>query len=187
MQPRGWYYHTNTNSLWLKTPTQWIRLRGIPQHTRQHSFHGHGEVAHPAPMNEVRKATTATCGQKVILTGFDVCKTVDCNQDFCQAMLAMVFSIQWGLTIQLVGVQRDLHDALSLGIGYAVSDRLYKDAKGVAAWIIEGLTSNLCLTSQWHVPGQEDDHSSFCSKLAGIVGVLYTLTFWPPKSIKPPL
>jgi len=102
-------------------------------------------------------------------------------------MLAMVFSKQWGLTIQLVGAQRELHDALSSGIGYAVSDGLYKDAKGVAAWIIEGLTSNLHLIGQWHVPGQEDEHSSFHSELAGIFGVLYTLTFWPPKSIKPPL
>jgi len=31
--PWGWYYHTDTNSLWLKTPTQWIQHRGIPQRT----------------------------------------------------------------------------------------------------------------------------------------------------------
>jgi len=137
-------------------------------------------------MNELKKATTVICGQRVILTGFNVCKTVDCNQDFCQTMLATVFSKQWGLTFQLVGAQRELHSTLLSGIGYAVSDGSYKDAKGAAAWIIEGRTSNLRLTGQWHVPSQEEDHSSFHSKLAGIVGVLYTLTFWPPKSIKPP-
>jgi len=29
------------------------------------------------------------------------------------------------------------------------------------------------------------DHSSFRSELTGIVGILYTLTFWPPTRIKP--
>jgi len=82
--------------------------------------------------------------------------------------------------------EAELQDALSQGIGYAVSNGSYKDKMGAAAWIIKGLTSNLRLTSQWHVLGQAADHSSFQSKLVGLVGVLYMLTFWPPKSVKPP-
>jgi len=74
---------------------------------------------------------------------------------------------------------------LSHGEGFAVSDRSFKDEKGTAAWIIEAATANTQLISQWHTPGQTEDHSSFRSELAGIVGVLYTLTFWPPASERP--
>jgi len=56
---------------------------------------------------------------------------------------------------------------------------------GAAAWIIKGPNSTLHLIGQWHMPGHKDDHSSFHSKLAGIIGVLHTLTFWPPTSHKP--
>jgi len=40
------------------------------------------------------------------------------------------------------------------------------------------------LISKWHTPGPPAAHSSFHSKLAGIVGILYTLTFWVPMMIK---
>jgi len=68
---------------------------------------------------------------------------------------------------------------LSQGHGYAVSDSSFKDEAGSAAWIIKGLNSEVQLRGQWYTPGHTDNHSSFQSKLAGIVGVLYTLTFWP--------
>jgi len=54
-------------------------------------------------------------------------------------------------------------------------------------WIIEGNDSTTRLSGQWYTPGHDDDHSSFQSKLAGIVGVLYSLTFWPPRLLRPPL
>ncbi len=97
------------------------------------------------------------------------------------------FSLQWGLSIQLVGAQAAVWSTLSAGKGYAVSDGLYKNNTGAAAWIIEGPTSSLCLIGQWYMPGHNNDHSSFRSELAGIVGVLYTLAFWPPLSHKPVL
>jgi len=112
-------------------------------------------------MQELHKATTVTHGQKILLTGLDICKQVDHNWDFCQTMLTMDFSIQWGSTLQLVGAQRTLQDALLLGMGYVVSDGSYKDEMGAVAWIIEGLTLDVCLIGQWHMPGHGDDHSSF--------------------------
>jgi len=156
--------------------------------TWQCSFHDHREEAHPAPpMLGLHKATTVIHGQKILLTGYDSCEQVDCNQDFCQVMLTTDFSTQWGLTLKLVGMQSTLQDALLSGKGCAVSNRLYKDETGAAAWIIEGQTLDVCLIGQWHMPGHGDDHSFFQSKLAGIVGILYMLTFWPPKSTKPSL
>jgi len=75
--------------------------------------------------------------------------------------------------------------ALSEGIGYAVSDGSFQDTAGAAAWIIEGSTLTVRLIGKWHTPRPPDAHSSFRSKLAGIVGILYTLTFWAPMTIKP--
>jgi len=75
---------------------------------------------------------------------------------------------------------------LSQGHSYAVSDGSFKDAASAAAWIIEGSNSALQLTGQWHMPGPPDSHSSFHSKVAGIVGVLYMLSFWPLTSVTPP-
>jgi len=116
-------------------------------------------VAQLPSLKDLKRATTATCGQKIILTRYEACKLAEGNQDFCQMMLAMVFSRQWGLHLHLAGAQQELQDALSQGIRYAVSNGLYKDKMGAAAWIIEGSNSNLRLTSQWHMPGQQDDHS----------------------------
>jgi len=92
------------------------------------------------------------------------------------------FSLQWGLSLQLVGAQATLWAALSAGNGYAVSNGSYKANTGVAAWIIEGPNSTLCLISQWHTPGHKDDHSSFHSELAGIVGVNLLATNVPQTS-----
>jgi len=39
--------------------------------------------------------------------------------------------------------------------------------------------------AEWAMPGHLEDHSSFHSELARIVRVLYTLTFWPPTTIRP--
>jgi len=107
---------------------------------QQCSFHDHGEEAHPPPLPELHKATTVIHGQKIILMGFAICKQGDQNQDFCQMLLTMEFSIQWGLSLKLVGAQNTLQDTLLVGKGDVVSDGSYKDAMGVAAWIIEGLT-----------------------------------------------
>jgi len=74
--------------------------------------------------------------------------------------------------------------ALSQGVGYTISDGLFKDTAGAAAWIIEGSSSHICLIGQWHTPGPPEAHRSFRSKLAGLVGVLYMITFWPPTMIK---
>jgi len=92
-------------------------------------------------------------------------------------------SQQWELDILLTGPQQVMMEALSKGSGYAVSDGSFKDAARVAAWIIKGPTSELRLTSQWQTPGPPKGHSLFCSKVAGIVGVLYTLSFWPPTAV----
>jgi len=49
------------------------------------------------------------------------------------------------------------------------------DKAGAAEWIIEGQTTRAQLMGMIITPGGPEDHSSFCSELAGIYGVLLTL------------
>jgi len=99
--------------------------------------------------------------------------------DPCHRLRMAEFSIQWVFKISLQGTQSKLQASLSRGEAYEVSDSSFKDMTGSVAWIIEGANATNCLIGQWHTLGQPNDHSSFCIELAGIVGVLYTITFWP--------
>ncbi len=136
-------------------------------------------------MSEIKKATVARHGQKWCLTGYNECEAINTNMDWCQKLRSSEFTLQWGLTINQTGSQSALTNTFSGGLGYAVSDGSFKDEWGSAAWIIEGPTSELRLTGQIHTPGHATDHSSFRSEVAGIIGVVYTLTFWPPVTMKP--
>jgi len=185
--PKGWYYHSPMLLLWKVMTGTWTQHGGLPQRMRQTGFHGTGEEARPPPINELEKATITHWETKIILTGRGRCDTITQGIDPCQRMRTMEFAQQWALETHLTGAQRKLQEALLQGHGYAVSDGSFKDRNGAAAWIIKGTDSMTRLSSQWYTPGHADDHSSFHSKLAGIVGVLYTLTFWPPKEIQPTL
>jgi len=107
------------------------------------------------------------------------------SRRFLRTNEKMPFLSDWGLQLQLISPQGVLHTELSAGQGFVVSDGSFKDMSGVATWIIEGSSSQYRLIGQWHMPGHDDNHSSFCSKVAGIVGILFTLTFWPPTSASP--
>jgi len=94
---------------------------------------------------------------------------------------------KWALELKLTRAQCMLHKELLKGYGFVVSDRSFEDDAGTAAWIIKGMNAKNQLIGQWYTPSQPANHSSFQSKLAGIVGVLYTLTFWPPNKPQAPL
>jgi len=143
------------------------------------------KVSHPPRLEELEQATAHQCGPILFMTGHFPCEHALPVGDFCAQMRTMSFSSDWGLQLQLVGSQRALHVELSAGQGFAVSDGSFKDTSGVTAWIIKGSSSQYRLIGQWHMPGHEDDHSSFCSKVTGIVGILFTLMFWPPTSASP--
>jgi len=119
------------------------------------------------------------------MTGYNPCEQPTTGSDPCHQIRIDPFLVWWKLDVNLTGAQWKFQATLSQGEGFAVSDGSFKDEKGAVAWIIETATADTRLISQWHTPGQTEDHSSFRSELAGIVGVLYTLTFWPPASERP--
>ncbi len=108
-------------------------------------------------------------GQKLVLTGSSPCETPSHGIDPCHQIRTDPFAITWKLNLTLVGSQRTMMNGLQAGLGYAVSDGSYKDDAGAAAWIIEGSDSTSRLIGTWYTPGTTDNHSSFRSKIAGII------------------
>jgi len=103
----------------------------------------------------------------------------------CQQLRLTILSKQGKLEVKLVGAQRAMQVALSNGKGFAISDGSFKDKAGTAVWIIKDRNANLQIIRQGHTPRQPSNHSSLWSEMAGILGVLYTLTFWPPTTAQP--
>jgi len=60
---------------------------------------------------------------------------------------------------------------METGVAVAVSNGSFSQDMGAAAWTIEGETSAGRLVASSLAPGQQGDHSTFWSKLAGIYGI----------------
>jgi len=142
-QPKGWYYHQITNSVWEARSAQWVRHGGLAQCTWQQWFHINGTVEPPPPTRELQKATVGGHDQTLSFSGHAECKAMNTNMDFCQKLRSFKFALQWGLSINQQGSQSALNSVISSGLGYAVSDGSFKDERGSAAWIIKGPTSAL--------------------------------------------
>jgi len=107
--------------------------------------------------------------------------------DPCQQLRNTIITEHWALEITLIGTQQHMQEALLDSHSFAVSDGSFKEETGAVVWIIEGRLLETRIIRKWYTPGQAPNHSSFQSKLAGIVGVLYTLTFWKPMQHAPQL
>jgi len=79
----------------------------------------------------------------------------------------------WELTI--VGNLQELMDDIQAGNSFSVSDSSFQVGRGTAAWIIEGKTNENQLLEKCLSSGNDNGHSSFQSKLAGIYTILFTL------------
>jgi hypothetical protein len=59
------------------------------------------------------------------------------------------------------------------GTAIAVSDGSFKATKGAAAWVIVGAPCIGKLSGCTMVPGEASDQSSYCSKLTGLLAIVY--------------
>jgi len=76
----------------------------------------------------------------------------------------------------IVGNLQELMDNIWAGNGFSLSNGLFQVGRGAAAWIIEGKTNENCLIGTCLSPGDDNGHSSFQNKLAGIYVILFTLS-----------
>jgi len=76
----------------------------------------------------------------------------------------------------VVGNLQELIANIHAGEGYAVSDGPFQTGKGTAAWIIEGQNQTNRIIGKCNSLSDEDGHSSFRSKLAGIFATMLMLS-----------
>jgi len=70
----------------------------------------------------------------------------------------------------------EFSNGLHKGSRFVVSDELFCDQVGASAWIIEGKDHTNRLIGTINTPGGNTDHSAFHSEVAGILGIMLTLT-----------
>jgi len=87
------------------------------------------------------------------------------------------FSLDWKLEVEEVSKALVIVKAIKGGIAIAVSNGSFKNGRGAMAWTIKGSLASNKITGACLVPGTEDDHSTFCSELMGLLGILMTIHY----------
>jgi len=77
------------------------------------------------------------------------------------ALLTSSFVQDWNLMIMMFGCLTELRNNLLTGRGYVVSNGLYQDQVGTAAWIIEGKDHTNRIIGVIHTLGAATNHSAF--------------------------
>jgi len=81
------------------------------------------------------------------------------------------FDQEWGITIDQQGNPGNLKEAIISGVAITVSDGLFQDSNGSAAWTIEGRNHNHRILGSGRTPEELDDQSAYRSKLFGLWGI----------------
>jgi len=88
-----------------------------------------------------------------------------------------MFYRKWKWEIRVKGTVQVIVQAIQDGQALAVSDGLFKDGKGAAAWIKEGHSGQDKISGACLVLGKAEDHSTFQSELMGILGMLLMVMY----------
>jgi len=113
---------------------------------------------------------------KITLTGHGKIDQPREQQDGLEGLLQNSFVQEWDWELVVVGSLQDLTADIQAGEGYAVSDGSFQTWRGAAAWIIEGRNQTNQIIGKCNSPSDDDGHSSFRSKLAGLFATLLTLS-----------
>jgi len=170
----GWSFDTIDRAHWHAQDQNWHRHGLIPSRSSTLSFHKQGHSAeHP---NRLHRATVQVHETKITLTGHGKIDMPCKPQDGLMGLQQHPFVQEWAWELVVVGSLWELKADIQAGEGYVVSDGSFQTGKGAAAWIIEGQNQTNWIIGKCNSPSDEDGHSSFCSKLAGIFATLLTLS-----------
>jgi len=170
----GWFYDPNEQAIWSNQNNQWQRHSRIPARSQTLTFHKQGEVREK-PQARLHRATVQAQAQKIILTGSAPIAPTPCTESALTRLLKHPFAQIWQWETLVVGNLQQLINDLQSGKGYAVSDGSFQAGKGAAAWIIEGKDNTNRIIGRGLSPSDDEGHSSFRSKLAGIFAIMFTL------------
>jgi len=125
-------------------------------------------------------------GMKVILTGSGLMEQAIETPTAMLRLQTQPFYQIWHWEVIVVGNLSLLMDAILAGESYAVSNGSFQLGKGATAWIVEGCNNTNQIIGTCLSPSDGKGHSSFCSKLAGIYAIMFTLFHMiPNKAMKP--
>jgi len=129
--------------------------------------------------------------QKIILTGSAPIAPTPSTESALTKLLQHPFAHIWQWETLVVGNLLQLISDLQSGKGYAVSNGSFQAGKGAATWIIEGTDNTNRIIGRGLSPSDDEGHSSFRSKLAGIFAIMFTLQILlpatPTQSTRPSL
>jgi len=172
----GWFYESASDRLWQHDIQGWQYYTYLPSRSRTHYFTGSGyPSSSPPKMSVLHRAVVLHHGSRILLAGYDTIIASPNTYSGLDALRHSSFAHDWNLRLTTVGSLRNLITDIQNGHGYVVSDGSYRNDAGAAAWIIEGCDATSRIIGTMITPGQDADHSSFCSELAGLYGALCTL------------
>jgi len=175
--PSRWNFEPATNCLWSVVNAQWTFFMPLPNRTRNKTYHLHGYHVKGPNVATLSRATVTELGRRLKLTGHSLLLPSPPATSGIDCFSLLQFAKDWEVSFHIIGNWDDLLSAITQGYSFAVSDGSFKSQQGAAAWIIEGYSSTNWVIGKCLAPGHGEDHSSFCSKLAGIYSCLLFLKY----------
>jgi len=116
-------------------------------------------------------------GSRLKLTGHGLLMPLPPAMSGIDCFSLLQFVKDWEVNFHIIGNWADLSGAIIQGHGFTVSNGSFQSQQGATAWIIEGTSSTNRVIGKCLALGHSEDHSSFCSKLAGIYSCLLFLKY----------
>jgi len=181
----SWFYDPEEQAIWSNQNKQWQQHSHILARSCTLTFHKQGEVK-DTPHACLHQATVQVQDHKIFLMGSAPIAPTPSTANAITMLLHHPFACTWQWETLVVGNLPQLINDLQLGKGYAVSDRSFQASKGAAMWIIKGVDNTNHIVGMGCSPSDSEGHSSFCSKLASIFAIMFTLQTLLPKMQRQP-
>jgi len=179
MNMQNWWYVTSNNQrLWRHAALGWQYHTKIPHCSQTARFHPHAHSSNAGPdLAKCSCVTTISSYQHILVqSGASITQPLRELEGLSswETFQHSHFACIWKLEVEEVGEAQAIVKAIEDGTMIAVSDGSFKNGKDAAAWTIQGSLANNKITAAVLVPGIDYDHSTFQSKLMGLLGILLT-------------
>jgi len=174
----GWFYQAQENALYHQTDKGVTCHSTYPQQSRAQTFHRQGELISDHPeWSSTQIAMVTEQGENIVLTGLGQTqeKQMPSNGGWLQQLENTTLGNTWNLKVWASSSMASIWQAIASHLAIVVLDGSFQNQCSACAWIIKGKNSADRIEGQMQTPGQPQDHSSFCSKAAGIYGALLML------------
>jgi len=144
----------------------------IPHRRQRQEHHKEGiQLAPPLTIKLFEQATVLESKCWLLVTGMG-----KIAQESKETTDQGKFLLDWQIKTEEIGNRSTLMEAIKTGKAVAVGNGLYyMEMIGTAAWTLEGPTDNDSILGIRYTPGMTDNQSTYCSKIFGLWGILFTI------------